>query len=229
MNSFLFPTSWQMSVSSSDIIMPWHDNWLPPSKSCWSSEFEYCVQIRTRLFQRYTSFISSSCQKFVWSQSWYRLKIGIKEKIFHWWGLQWHNFYTECYDIFQFVWKLSATNKQDILLSLTIKTNQKMYFKYIMMQTKMKTRKYFCVPLWFTIDLFILPSINTNNNWVIDYLLLIYNLQLVCDFIDPSSGRFGPYYIQIKLQKCITIIYECLDAIYSHANIVIHFCNLIWI
>jgi hypothetical protein len=30
--------------------------------------------------------------------------------------------------------------------------------------------KYFCVPLWLImIDLFILPSIHTTNNWVIDY------------------------------------------------------------
>jgi hypothetical protein len=54
-------------------------------------------------------------------------------------------------------------------------------------------RKYFYVLLWFMIDSFILPSVHTTTNWVIDYLLLIYN-RLVSDFIDPSSGRFGPYY-----------------------------------
>jgi hypothetical protein len=71
-------------------------------------------------------------------------------------------------------------------------------------------RKYFCVPLWFMIDSFILPSIYTTNNWVIDYLLLICNLRPVSNFIDPSSGRFGPCYIKIKLQKCMTIY--CIKA-----------------
>jgi hypothetical protein len=37
------------------------------------------------------------------------------------------------------------------------------------------TRKYFCVPLWLMIDSFILLLIDTTNNLVIDYLLLIYN------------------------------------------------------
>jgi hypothetical protein len=66
-------------------------------------------------------------------------------------------------------------------------------------------------------DSFTLPSIHTTNNWVIDYLLLIYNLRPVSDFIDPSSGRFGPYYIQIKLQKRITI-YACMHA-YIHCTV----------
>jgi hypothetical protein len=64
---------------------------------------------------------------------------------------------------------------------------------FLLISTIFSIRKYFCVPLWFMIDLFILPSVHTTNNLVTDYLLLMYSLRSVSDFIDPSSGRFGPY------------------------------------
>jgi hypothetical protein len=62
-----------------------------------------------------------------------------------------------------------------------------------------KGKMYLSIKAWcfhVTMMFFIVSFVfSTINNWVMDYLLLIYNLW--------PSGRFGPYYIQIKLQKCM--------------------------
>jgi hypothetical protein len=114
--------------------------------------------------------------------------------------------------------RIKQTQRYKLWLNISWDLENVLHHKRKNRNFKECVRKYFCVPLWLMIDLFILLSIHTTNNWVIDYLLLVYNLLPVSDFIDPSSGRFGPYYIQINYKNCITI-YACLDTMYSPLTI----------